>query len=96
MKEAIRRWHREHPAEPLFGEAAYEKPPGIAVGQGSQQHRIDNAEDCGVGPNAEAEYRDDRDREQRILAQPAQGVDNVAEHTKELVYRVIGRSARSV
>src|SRR5207247_6771297 len=30
VKQAIRRWHREHPGEPLFGEAAYEKPPGIA------------------------------------------------------------------
>ena len=29
VKQAIRRWHLEHPAEPLFGEAAYEKPPGI-------------------------------------------------------------------
>src|SRR5207249_1567423 len=30
VKQAIRRWHREHPGEPLLGEAAYEKPPGIA------------------------------------------------------------------
>jgi CO/xanthine dehydrogenase Mo-binding subunit len=30
VKQAIRRWHREHPGEALFGEAAYEKPPGIA------------------------------------------------------------------
>ena len=32
VKEAIQRWHREHPGEgePLFGEAAYEKPPDIA------------------------------------------------------------------
>src|SRR5436309_3812109 len=32
VQQAIRRWHREHPGEgePLFGEAAYEKPPGIA------------------------------------------------------------------
>ena len=29
VKQAIRRWHLAHPAEPLFGEAAYEKPPGI-------------------------------------------------------------------
>ena len=29
VKQAISRWHREHPGEPLFGEAAYEKPPGI-------------------------------------------------------------------
>src|SRR3989449_387307 len=31
VKQAIRRWHREHPGEgePLFGEAAYEAPPGI-------------------------------------------------------------------
>src|SRR5881397_636141 len=29
VKEAIRRWHREHPGQPLVGEAAYEKPPGI-------------------------------------------------------------------
>ncbi len=30
VKQAIRQWHRDHPGEPLFGEAAYEKPPGIA------------------------------------------------------------------
>jgi CO/xanthine dehydrogenase Mo-binding subunit len=30
VKQAIRRWHAEHPGETLFGEAAYEKPPGIA------------------------------------------------------------------
>jgi len=29
VKQAIRRWHGEHPGEPLFGEAAYEKPPGL-------------------------------------------------------------------
>ena len=29
VKQAIRRWHREHPGEELYGEAAYEKPPGI-------------------------------------------------------------------
>src|SRR3989441_6065290 len=30
VKQSIQRWHREHHGEPLFGEAAYEKPPGIA------------------------------------------------------------------
>jgi len=30
VKQAIRTWHREHPGAPLFGEATYEKPPGIA------------------------------------------------------------------
>jgi len=32
VKQAIRRWHQEHPGEgePLFGEATYEKPPGIS------------------------------------------------------------------
>ena len=30
VQQAIRRWHREHPGEPLVGEAAYERPPGIA------------------------------------------------------------------
>jgi len=29
VKQSIQRWHREHAGEPLFGEAAYEKPPGI-------------------------------------------------------------------
>jgi len=29
VKRSIQRWHREHPGEPLFGEADYEKPPGI-------------------------------------------------------------------
>ena len=29
VKDAIRRWHREHPGEPPIGEAAYERPPGI-------------------------------------------------------------------
>src|SRR5713101_1036603 len=29
VKQSIQRWHRERPGEPLFGEAAYEKPPGI-------------------------------------------------------------------
>ena len=29
VKQAISRWHREHPGQPLYGEAAYEKPPGI-------------------------------------------------------------------
>ncbi|HEV2749142.1 MAG TPA: xanthine dehydrogenase family protein molybdopterin-binding subunit [Gemmatimonadales bacterium] len=29
VKQAIRRWHVDHPGEPLYGEAAYEKPPGI-------------------------------------------------------------------
>src|SRR5207249_8646009 len=29
VQQAIRRWHREHPGEPLVGEAAYERPPGI-------------------------------------------------------------------
>src|SRR5439155_1296914 len=27
VQQAIRRWHREHPGEPLVGEAAYERPP---------------------------------------------------------------------
>src|SRR5207237_7461509 len=30
VQQAIRRWHREHPGEPLVGESAYEKPTGIA------------------------------------------------------------------
>jgi CO/xanthine dehydrogenase Mo-binding subunit len=29
VRQAIRRWHHEHPGEPLFGEATYAKPPGI-------------------------------------------------------------------
>src|SRR5207249_2551549 len=29
VKQAIRRWHREHPAEPLFGDAASERSPGF-------------------------------------------------------------------
>ncbi|HYL21425.1 MAG TPA: xanthine dehydrogenase family protein molybdopterin-binding subunit [Gemmatimonadales bacterium] len=29
VKQAISRWHREHPGQALYGEAAYEKPPGI-------------------------------------------------------------------
>jgi CO/xanthine dehydrogenase Mo-binding subunit len=29
VREAIRRWHAAHPGETPFGEAAYEKPPGI-------------------------------------------------------------------
>jgi len=29
VKQAIARWHREHPGKELFGEASYEKPPGI-------------------------------------------------------------------
>lgn len=29
VKDAIRRWHRTHPTGALFGEAEYEKPPGI-------------------------------------------------------------------
>jgi CO/xanthine dehydrogenase Mo-binding subunit len=29
VKQAIQRWHRDHPGEALVGEATYEKPPGI-------------------------------------------------------------------
>jgi len=30
LRAAIVRWHREHPAERLIGEAVYERPPGIS------------------------------------------------------------------
>src|SRR6266704_2153984 len=30
VKQAIARWHQEHPGQRLLGEAVYERPPGIS------------------------------------------------------------------
>jgi hypothetical protein len=47
--------------------------------QRSKNYRIHNAEDGGVGANAQRECDDDRDRESRMFEQHPQAVANVPE-----------------
>ena len=49
----------------------------VAVGQRSQQHAVDDAEDGGVGADAQRHGEDDDQREAGAAAQVAQAVANV-------------------
>ena len=45
----------------------------LRVGQGFEEDGVDDAEDGGVGADAEGEEQDDERAEQRMRAQPAEG-----------------------
>jgi len=55
-------------------------PVGVRIGQRTQQHAVDDAEDRGVGANAEAEREDERHRKPGHARQAAQGDADVVEH----------------
>ena len=53
---------------------------GLGVGQRPQQHAVDDAEDGGVGADAEAERQDEGEREPRHAGQRAQREADVVDH----------------
>jgi hypothetical protein len=53
------------------------EPIGLVDRQWPQQHRVDDAEDGGVGADAEREHGDDRDGESRRAEQHAERVAKI-------------------
>ena len=53
---------------------------GFGVGKRPQQDAVDDAEDRGIGADAEAERQDERERESRHAGQGAQREANIADH----------------
>ncbi len=54
-----------------------DQPPGILVRQGTEHNRVDDAEDRGVGADAERKGRDGHGGEPTVPAQHADGVEEI-------------------
>ena len=60
--------------------AQVDDPVGFGVGKRPQQHAVDDAEDRCIGPDAEAERQDEREREPGHARQRAQRKTDVVDH----------------
>src|SRR5258708_854850 len=52
-------------------------PVGFGVSERLEENRVDDGEDCGIGPDTESQGGDHRKGEARILCKHAQGMPNV-------------------
>src|SRR5204863_4422970 len=64
---------------------AYQAVGGV-VGDWAEKDGVHDGEDGGIGSYSQGEDEGDGEGEQGILAEPTEGVLEVAEHTNELVY----------
>ena len=62
---------------------------GLRIRQRLQQQRVDDAEDRGVGADADRERRDDDERQARAAAQRADGVAEVLEECRHGVWWIL-------